>query len=190
MTTTSSSSTSFSSSSTASSQQASSTTSTTSIASPSTATGVAPYRPTGTSTSTTTATETSCPTGFYACSAYYQGGCCRTGRNCDTTSCPAVESTTILSSGVTVVVPVDSAATVATPTGVCATGWSSCAASIGGNCCPSGWSCGTASCSTVSGTATAVDQKASPNLGATYRAGGHLGTVVVIAAFCLGMFMR
>lgn len=54
------------------------------------------------------------------------------------------------------------AATVAIPSGNCAGGWSSCAASVGGNCCPSGWECGTASCSSISPTQTAVAQKGSP----------------------------
>jgi hypothetical protein len=45
-----------------------------------------------------------CPTGFYACSAVYHGGCCRTGRDCNPTSCPAIPSTTVVNSnGVTVV---------------------------------------------------------------------------------------
>jgi len=66
-----------------------------------------------------------------------------------------------------VVVPVGSAAAVNSPTGVCATGWSSCAASLGGNCCPTGFECGTASCSSLSPTQTAVVQKASPNSGAS-----------------------
>ena len=132
----------------------------------SSATGVAPVRPTSaTSTTTPTAGPTACPTGFYACEAYYAGGCCRTGRDCHTTSCPATSSTTIISSGVTVVVPVDSAATVNSPTGACASGWASCAASDGGNCCPSGWQCGSVSCSSLSPTSTAVAQKASLNKG-------------------------
>jgi progranulin len=70
---------------------------------------------------------------------------------------------------VTVVVPVDSAATVNSPTGACATGWSTCAPSDGGNCCPSGWQCGSVSCSSLSPTSTAVAQKASPNRGAGLR---------------------
>ncbi|TAQ84703.1 hypothetical protein B7494_g6977 [Chlorociboria aeruginascens] len=81
-----------------------------------TASGVAPVRPTS---DTTTSAITTCPTGFYACDAYYAGGCCRTGRNCDTISCPASSSTTIISSGVMVVVPVGSAATTASPSVCC-----------------------------------------------------------------------
>ncbi len=65
----------------------------------------------------------------------------------------------------TIVVPIGSAATVATPTASCASGWSSCAASVGGNCCPSGYDCGTASCSLVSATSTAVVEKEGPGAG-------------------------
>ncbi|KXG45526.1 Mitochondrial carrier protein [Penicillium griseofulvum] len=66
-----------------------------------------PARPTDISTVTSaTRGEDVCPTGFYACSAVYHGGCCRTGRDCDTTSCPITPSTTITSNGVTIVAPV------------------------------------------------------------------------------------
>ncbi|CZT41608.1 related to DAN4 Cell wall mannoprotein, expressed under anaerobic conditions, completely repressed during aerobic growth [Rhynchosporium secalis] len=133
------------------------------------ATGVAPVRPTSGTTTTSNPVPTTCPTGFYACQAYYEGGCCRTGRNCEKTSCPPTSSTTIVSSGVTIVVPVGSAAAVATPTGVCASGWSTCAASVGGNCCPGGWECGTASCSSVGAQSTAVQQKSSPGMGGRTR---------------------
>jgi hypothetical protein len=145
-------------------------------------TGLPPVRPTSESSTTeATATGTFCPTGFYACSAYYAGGCCRTGRNCDTTSCPATSSTTIISSGVTIVVPVGSAATVTSPTGTCATGWSTCAASYGGNCCPSGFQCGTASCSSVGATSTELVQKGSPNAGPRHRCSVFFGGVFNVA---------
>lgn len=62
-------------------------------------------------------------------------------------------------------VPVGSAAALNSPTGICATGWSSCAPSLGGYCCPTGYECGTASCSSLSPTQTAVVQKGSPNSG-------------------------
>jgi len=154
------------------------------ISTTTTATGVAPVRPTDTVTSPTTTSTTdsgTCPTGFYACSAYYPGaGCCRVGRDCSSTSCPATSSTTIISNGLTIVVPVGTAAAVATPTGVCASGWSTCAASVGGNCCPSGYACGTASCSLVSPTQTSVVQKGSPSAGTRNR--GVWGSGV---AFCL-----
>jgi len=154
-----------------------------------TAIGVAPVRPTSdtpTTTQTTTGPATLCPTGFYACSAYYAGGCCRTGRNCDTTSCPATSSTTIISSGVTVVVPVGPAATLNSPTGNCATGWATCDPTLGGNCCPSGWQCGTASCSSPGATATEYLQKASPNDGVKNRGIGGFGVVMTLM---LGLIM-
>lgn len=118
-----------------------------------------PARPTGLSTVTTSeSTETgggasSCPTGFYACSAVYQGGCCRTGRDCDTTSCPVVSSTTMVSNGRTIVAPAP------TMTGGggrrCAQGWFSCADTVGGGCCPTGFACGS-SCAATGGQATTL----------------------------------
>ncbi|OQE00409.1 hypothetical protein PENVUL_c052G01264 [Penicillium vulpinum] len=66
-----------------------------------------PARPTNLSTVTSvTRGEDVCPTGFYACSAVHHGGCCRTGRDCDTTSCPITYSTTMISNDVTIVAPV------------------------------------------------------------------------------------
>ncbi|KAK3301334.1 uncharacterized protein B0H64DRAFT_471272 [Chaetomium fimeti] len=46
----------------------------------------APFRPT--SSPGPTNTNTYCPTGFYACLARAGGGCCQTGRDCATASCP------------------------------------------------------------------------------------------------------
>lgn len=135
-----------------------------------TATASAPFRPTSASDvtqSTTTApivTGGSCPTGFYACSAVYAGGCCRTGRDCATTNCPATASATIVSSGITLVVPLVGAAT-STASGSCANGWSSCAASLGGSCCPSGWDCGTESCTSAGATSTSTQTKGNLVLG-------------------------
>lgn len=135
-----------------------------------TATGVAPARPTGSTSITnsppaTTPPAGTCPTGFYGCEAYNQGGCCRTGRDCATTDCPPASSTTLVSGGQTIVVPVGSAAALSTPSGNCASGWSSCPASLGGNCCLSGWQCGTASCTSISPTSTEVGQKDAPSAG-------------------------
>lgn len=176
-----------------SSSSVSSTSSQTSTSTITTASGVVPLRPTGDSTTTTTTasatiTEDTCPTGFYACSAHYQGGCCRTGRNCDTTSCPATSSTTIISSGITVAVPVGSAATITSATGTCATGWTTCAASLGGNCCPSGWACGTASCESIqaqaSATTTEIVQKEIPGLGVRVEGrGGIVGVLGMIVGW-------
>jgi hypothetical protein len=101
-------------------------------------------------TSSATVVYSGCPTGFYMCSAYYLGGCCRVGRNCDTTSCPTSESTAVVSnSRLTVIAP--SGARSGAVTGNCANGWSSCAANLGGGCCPSGYECGTSCTATASG---------------------------------------
>lgn len=110
---------------------------------------VAPVRPvsgtastTETSTGpTTTVTPTFCPVGFYACSAHYLGGCCRIGRDCSSTSCPAPASSLVLNSnGVSIAVAP------AEPTRLgedgCALGWFRCASDGGGGCCPSGYACG------------------------------------------------
>ncbi|KUM61942.1 hypothetical protein ACN42_g5183 [Penicillium freii] len=132
-----------------------------------------PARPTNLST-VTSATRGSdvCPTGFYACSAVYQGGCCRTGRDCDTTSCPTTSSTTILSDGVTIVAPV---ATTMSHSGGnrCAQGWFHCADTVGGGCCPMGFACG-ASCTArdiAFGTTIAKEQAtATSGAGVVHRA--------------------
>ncbi|PQE10930.1 GPI anchored protein [Rutstroemia sp. NJR-2017a WRK4] len=175
-----------SSSSSSTSSQTTSTSTTSSVSSTTkstttSASGVVPVRPTGETTTTTTTDPSStssgddtCPTGFYACSAQYQGGCCRTGRNCDTTSCVPTSSTTLLSSGITIAVPVGTAATVTTATGTCATGWSSCAASVGGDCCPSGFECGTASCSSVGASATQLRGKETPGGAGSLKVDGWL----------------
>ncbi|OQD84743.1 hypothetical protein PENANT_c012G01461 [Penicillium antarcticum] len=93
-----------------------------------------PARPTNRSTATSVTTgDDVCPTGFYACSAVYHGGCCRTGRNCDTTSCPTTSSTTMTSNGVTIVAPVASTTENAGGSGSrnrCANGWFSCADTV------------------------------------------------------------
>ncbi|PMD66001.1 uncharacterized protein K444DRAFT_607419 [Hyaloscypha bicolor E] len=153
-----------------------------------TATGSPPVRPTSdTLTSTSTQDTGPCPTGFYGCSATYGGGCCRTFRNCDITSCPAGSSTTIVSSGVTLVVPVGPAATVNSPTGSCATGWTTCDASLGGNCCPSNFQCGTATCSSAAATSTAFVQKESPSAGFSSRGVGAFGAMIM--TFMLGLIL-
>ena len=126
-----------------------------------------------TSLTTATASESSetgliCPAGFYACSAVYHGGCCRTGRNCDTTSCPQTSSTTVESNAHgTIVAPVDATSTCdGGSTDQCAGGWYSCAADMGGGCCPTGFACGSQSCTAtatgggVSATGTTVAKSA------------------------------
>ncbi|KIW31328.1 uncharacterized protein PV07_02985 [Cladophialophora immunda] len=132
----------------------------------SSATPEPPVRPTSLTTTVETTTTTTthstspsypvtgCPTGFYACSAYYPGGCCQIGRDCDSTSCPALPSTTLVSgSTLTIVAPTGSGITApgTQVTGDCAHGWSTCAPSVGGGCCPSGYVCGATSCSVPAG---------------------------------------
>lgn len=136
----------------------------------------APARPTGTSdvtstTSSSTSTSVSvpppgCPTGFYACSAFYGGGCCQTGRNCDVTSCPASGSITVVDgSSISVIAPtgtgVSSAQTLLT--GSCASGWSTCAQSVGGGCCPTGYACGMQCTATATNGYNATIGKIAPN---------------------------
>ncbi|KAJ5494590.1 hypothetical protein N7463_010677 [Penicillium fimorum] len=124
-----------------------------------------PARPTNLSTVTSaTRGEDVCPTGFYACSAVYHGGCCRTGRDCDTTSCPITASTTITSNGVTIVAPV-ATTTEHSDENRCAQGWFYCADTVGGGCCPMGFACG-ASCTardTAVGTTVAKEQATAPS---------------------------
>jgi hypothetical protein len=144
------------------------------------ATGVAPYRPissstspsTDTTTDTTTAapttfssggdTQTGCPTGYYGCLATHGGGCCRTDRNCQTYSCPPLTPSTVVSDGKTIVVEAtgtDGAAG-SSATSTCANGWFMCGSNAGpvAGCCPSGYSCGTASC--FSAQASQTDSRA------------------------------
>jgi progranulin len=145
----------------------------------STATVGAPVRPTSVvPTTTSDASVTGCPTGFYACSALYQGGCCRLGRDCAPTSCPTSATTALIDNdSVTVIVTTSSGLTAnSILTGACATGWSSCAASDGGGCCPTGYQCGS-SCTTtaeVSGLQASEIGKLAPNGGVCGSARGVL----------------
>lgn len=137
----------------------------------STATVGPPYRATSVTDTTTTTTHSyipgvGCPTGYYACSAYYPGGCCQIGRDCAQTSCPASASTTLVNSnGLTIVAPSGSGITQnsAGVTGSCAYGWFSCAATNGGGCCPSGYGCGTSCTATASGGQGNVVGKIAPS---------------------------
>ncbi|MCJ1356898.1 MAG: Mucin-21 [Icmadophila ericetorum] len=98
--------------------------------------------------SLTPLTPSMCPTGFYVCSAYYPlNGCCRVGRDCSTSSCPPLSSTTaFVSDGVTVVV--NNPTATASVSG-CPLGWFSCGSSGGGGCCPGGYACGQTACTLV-----------------------------------------
>ncbi|CAG8942473.1 unnamed protein product [Penicillium salamii] len=133
---------------------------------------VPPARPTSLSTATSmTRGDDTCPTGFYACSAVYHGGCCRTGRDCDTTSCPTTSSTTFISNGVTIVAPVETATEEAKATGNrCAKGWFHCADTVGGGCCPQGFACG-ASCTATDTASKTTVGKEQPTSGDGYQLG-------------------
>ncbi|KAM0808711.1 hypothetical protein AB5N19_09054 [Seiridium cardinale] len=151
--------------------------------------GLQPWRPTSGTGSTTeapssTSTGDYCPTGFYACLATAGSGCCRTGRDCVTTSCPPVSSTTITSNGVTLVVAASNVPTTQA-TSTCATGWFLCGSDAGSvaGCCPSGYSCGTASCTLSTSTATATVQKELPSKGS--RMTGPWAFVLGIGAMLL-----
>ncbi|KAI0551546.1 hypothetical protein F4679DRAFT_130427 [Xylaria curta] len=186
-TTTTSTSTSSSTQSTTSTPQTTTSTSISSSGSSSASgTGLPPVRPTssGPTTSTPTSTTDYCPTGFYGCLATAGSGCCRTGRDCSTTSCPPIASTTIITHGATIVVPLTDAQAAPTTTATCANGWFLCGAGAGAvaGCCPSGYMCGTASCTLSAATATATVQKELP--GNDAAGGGQRGRGGVLLA-CL-----
>ncbi|KAK2737773.1 Bud site selection protein 6 [Myotisia sp. PD_48] len=162
----------------------------------------APVRPTSNSITTAetlteppTSTEEIpdvCPTGFYACRAVYNGGCCRTGRDCESTSCPSISLTTLTSNGVTIVVPADTTSN-QNPTqapGRCADGWSMCASTFGGGCCPDGFSCGEISCtSSATGIGTETAGKIAPENSANMFDAWRLSAliwVIVVQATLLG----
>lgn len=128
-------------------------------------------QPTTPPSSSSTVIYSGCPTGFYMCSAYYLGGCCQVGRDCDTTSCPTSASTTVATNtGLTVIAPSGSSS--AALTGSCANGWFSCAPSVGGGCCPSGYECGVSCSATVSGQSNVG--KGAPSEAVKARIGGWL----------------
>ncbi|KAH8671248.1 hypothetical protein BX600DRAFT_242782 [Xylariales sp. PMI_506] len=153
--------------------------------------GLPPFRATSgtgtTTTASTTATGDYCPTGFYACLATAGGGCCRTGRDCVTTSCPPVSSTTITSNGVTLVLPASDVPT-ATTTSTCAGGWFLCPSDAGAvaGCCPSGYTCGTASCTLSANSVTATVQKELPSRGSHEK---ELSFVLVVAIVFAGVLL-
>lgn len=161
-----------------------------------TASASAPVRPTSdvdVSTITTTENPSSsgtvsvCPTGFYMCSAYYRGDCCRVGRNCDSTSCPTSASTAVVvSNGVTIVAPTGASLNPGSAVN-CATGWYSCAASLGGDCCPNGYACGTASCTATQSGGGSTGKEAPNSQGG--RSGEPLGWVTLVLGVVSGLGM-
>jgi hypothetical protein len=127
---------------------------------------VAPVRPTsGSATASSAASNDVCPTGFYVCSAYYPSGCCRVGRDCQTTgSCGLPTSTIVNTNGVVIVAPTGATVASAAPPkgGSCPSAWYSCAADRGGSCCPNGFECGQQCTATASGS-SGVSQKITPS---------------------------
>ena len=153
----------------------------------STATAGAPVLPTSESISpasvasstTTTTVPANCPTGFYQCSAVYLGGCCRVGRNCQTTSCPPQDTTTVEGNPTIAVTGGGGAGSVAVG-GSCANGWYGCGADQNGGCCPSNYACGVQSCSaTIAGQRDTA--KMAPSSAAALRwAWGFIGFGVAV----------
>jgi hypothetical protein len=126
----------------------------------------APVRPTSAAVTTTDAAAPSdnvCPTGFYVCSAYYPSGCCRVGRDCQTTgSCALPTDTIVNTNGVVIVAPTGAEEAATTRAGSCPSAWYSCAADAGGNCCPNGYACGEQCTATASGQ-SGVENKITPS---------------------------
>lgn len=153
----------------------------TTVATESSSGGRAPFRPTGDDG----LSNSFCPTGFYACEARAEGGCCQTGRDCETTSCPPVPMTTIVTQGgVNIAVPVvDLPGEKATQT--CAGGWFLCDGDDEeeGGCCPEGYKCGKESCSVSGPKETGEVQKMQPGSG-----GVRVGSGLVGMLGCLGVF--
>lgn len=133
-----------------------------------------------------------CPTGFYACKAFHQGGCCQTDRDCDTTSCPPLGTTTVVDTGDVTVVAPTGVAGANTPSGTCRSGWNSCPASLSGGCCPTGYGCEVATCTAESTEVAGSVGKIQPeSSGAERRRGREVDVLVmsvvgVISSLVLG----
>ncbi|KAL6159086.1 hypothetical protein ACJQWK_03266 [Exserohilum turcicum] len=144
----------------------------------------APVRPTSGSATTTAipaSTADVCPKGFYVCSAYYPSGCCRVGRDCQTTgsSCVLPTGTVLSSNGVVIVAPTTT--TTGSGSGSCPSAWYSCPADAGGNCCPSGFACGTQQCTATASGQTGVRDKANPSSKASFVSAFSLGVSGFVA---------
>ncbi|KAI9776448.1 MAG: hypothetical protein M1839_009559 [Geoglossum umbratile] len=161
-----------------------------SLTSPSTV--AAPVRPTTGVTYNSILTASGCPVGYYQCNAYYRGNCCRAGRDCGFTDCPAIGGSTVVNTnGITIVAGnsygsngvATAAVTSSSPNnrpGSCASGWYSCDASLSGGCCPSGFGCSVASCVASTGATTSVG-KIAPSGAVELRPGfGWMVGVVVL----------
>ena len=147
---------------------------------------IPPARPTDDVTTTTfsSISGVGCPTGFYACSAYHEGGCCQVDRNCDKTSCPTLASTTLVSNPPTIVAPTGSGITAPGNllTGACAKGWFTCAVADGGGCCPSGYTCGVVQCTaTGSGGEADVRGKIAPSMASWSKRMENVSILLAVA---------
>lgn len=147
-------------------------------------------RPTsGSATTSTSSSNDVCPTGFYVCSAYYPSGCCRVGRDCQTTgSCGLPSETVLNSNGVVVVAPtgLGAASNAAPQGGSCPSAWYSCAADQGGNCCPSGYACGEQCTATASGQ-SGIQPKVAPSTAPVVSAWAVWSSL--LASFGVGVAM-
>jgi progranulin len=157
-----------------------------------------PNRPTSGDVTTTTAESSSassesappgggCPTGYYGCKAFHQGGCCQTGLDCQTTSCVQTASTTVVDTGGVTVAAPTGVSGAAAASGTCQGGWFSCGANEGGGCCPTGYGCAIASCTATAapdGGSHAVGKEAPESAAIAWSREidllGVLGTVVVL----------
>lgn len=150
----------------------------------------APVRPTPESSSTSSFDPGAgiCPTGFYVCSAYYPSGCCRVGRDCQTTgSCVPTASSTVVvgTNGVVIVAP--TGASLSPQRGTCPTGWYSCAASVGGSCCMDGYACGQQQCTATASGSQVIDKIAPQSRASTFSNASIFGLVISAVAIGIGM---
>lgn len=130
-----------------------------------------------------------CPVGFYVCSAYYPTGCCRIGRDCQTTGSCVLPTNTILdTNGVVIVAPTGAgvATTAAPQSGSCPSAWYSCAANRGGNCCPNGFECGEQCTATASGQ-SGVQGKVAPSTASFVSQMSIWMMMSASAAICIAM---
>ena len=116
------------------------------------------------------ASNSKCLPGYYMCSMHYLGGCCKVGRNCDTTHCPPTGTTITTGSGVTIV---ESGQTSVRGASTCNSGMFSCPASVNGGCCPSGYRCGLTIC-TAGPNGVGNTAKESPSDASLHRWAGGL----------------
>lgn len=125
-------------------------------------------------------TNGNCPTGFFSCPTQYSGGCCRDGRLCGITDCPATtgSAATPASAAGTITSVVTTSSTVSLAggdMGTCMTGWYQCPSSLNGGCCPSGYLCAANNCpaSTLVGTNGRIETVEAATATKTGSSGAH-----------------